>query len=303
MRIPPKTFAAIHLCLAVFGCLALSDKSDGPRPDTTLEHTIRLSPDYAIYDSSKFSAPELAATAASPFCRSFMFLCHVRCLQRGDPQDPNNFPTDESSPFSPQDPSMPKRGEINRCTQVPNSKSIRVLCLCNNGVELTAEVSYALEGVVDIKAAGGNGTGIDEAGLIRQVVYKSTKTVHSTIYRTVIQVQPTTATQTVTETVTSTVTITPACTLETSFTSSNEAFVATAASANEPENPTSAAAESQTSAIAEAVDRAVDPVTQTLNDTELEANSLFPGQEDNETINGNQDTPYNPDEVEGPSKV
>ncbi|CAO3573108.1 unnamed protein product [Mortierella alpina] len=285
MRKSQKTFVAIHLCLAVFGCLALSDKNDGPRPDSILEQTIQLSPDHAIYDSSKFSAPELAATAATPFCRSFMFLCHVRCLQRGDPQDPNNLPTNESSPFSPQDPSMPKRGEINRCNQVPNTKSIRVLCLCNNGAELTAEVSYALEGVVDIKAAGGNGTGIDEAGSIRQVVYKSTKTVHSTIYRTVVQA----ATQTVTETVTSTVTITPTCTLE-SLASSIEAFAAT--SVHEPENPTSAA-----------VDKAIDLTTQMLNVTEMEADSLFPGQENDETIHENQDTTHTPDEVEGPSKL
>ncbi|KAF9942542.1 hypothetical protein BGZ67_001155 [Mortierella alpina] len=299
MRKPQKTFVAFNLGLVVFGCLALSEKKDGPRPGT-FEHTIRLSPDHAIFDSS--SAPELSATAASPFCRSFMFLCHLRCLQRGDPQDPNNFASDESSPFSPQDPSLPKRGEINRCNQVPNSKSIRVLCLCNNGAELTAEVSYALEGVVDIKAAGGNGTGMDEAGLIRQVVYKSIKTVHSTIYKTVIQLQPTTATQTVTETVTRTIMIIPTGTPEPySLTSSNEVAVEATSSSGEPGNPTSRA-DSQTTTPAEVVEGAVDPVAQTPNDSEMEATTLFPGQEYNETINDNEDT-YTPDEVEGSGKL
>ncbi|KAF9279766.1 hypothetical protein BGZ68_007706 [Mortierella alpina] len=193
---------------------------------------------------------------------------------------------------------MRKRGEINRCSQVPNSKSIRVLCLCNNGAELTAEVSYALEGVVDIKAAGGNGTGTGEAGLIRQVVYKSKKTVHSTIYKTVIQLQATTAVQTATETITDTVTITPTCTPETS---STEAAVATTSSSVEAGNPTSTT-DSQTTASIEAVNSAVDTTVQTPNDTEMEANTLFPGQEHDGTFIDNEDA-YTPDEVEGPGEM
>ncbi|KAF9360911.1 hypothetical protein BGX26_007114 [Mortierella sp. AD094] len=171
---------------------AEDEGSQGPLGLTTqrledLKQTIKLSPDHAFYDSSDFDDGELAASAVSPFCKSFAFLCHVRCLQRGDPKDAGN----DQARF---------RGEINRCIQVPNSKSIRVLCLCNNGVDLTAEVDYALEGIVDIKAAGGDGTGSGEAGLIREVAYIQTKT--KIEYRTTTVTKTETTTATVTETVT-----------------------------------------------------------------------------------------------------
>jgi len=54
---------------------------------------------------------------------------------------------------------------------------MRVLCLCNNGVHLTAEIDYALEGAVDIVTAGGTGGDGNggEAGLIHSVAY-ATKT-------------------------------------------------------------------------------------------------------------------------------
>ncbi|KAF9185332.1 hypothetical protein BGZ51_002720 [Haplosporangium sp. Z 767] len=130
--------------------------------------TIFLASDHAFYDSSEFESPELSATAVSPFCKSFTFLCHIRCLQRGDPQNPVNT----------------HDGEINRCTHIPDSDSIRIFCRCNNGADLTAEVSYALEGVIDIKAAGGGGTGPGEAGQIRQVAYRATRTITRVAYRT-----------------------------------------------------------------------------------------------------------------------
>ncbi|KAF9436703.1 hypothetical protein BGZ76_003191 [Entomortierella beljakovae] len=157
-----------------------------------LKKIITLSPDHEYYDSSDFDSQEMAASAVSPFCKSFTFLCHVRCLQRGDPHDAGNFNDALSDPTQ-------IKGEINRCTQVPGSNSIRILCLCNNGVDLTAEVSYALEGVVDIKAAGGDGIGTGEVGRIREVVYDSVKT--KTEYKTV--------TVTKTETVTVTVVASP----------------------------------------------------------------------------------------------
>ncbi|KAG0370811.1 hypothetical protein BC939DRAFT_448423 [Gamsiella multidivaricata] len=154
-----------------------------------LKQTIQLSPDHTFFDMTQSSDDELAATAVTPFCKSFTFLCHVRCLQRGDAKDPGNI----NNSLSSEERARSKyngKGEINRCIHVPNSDSIRVLCLCNNGVDLTAEVDYALEGVVDIKAAGGGGSGIGEAGLIRPVVYIQTTT---TVYKTV------TKTATVTE--------------------------------------------------------------------------------------------------------
>lgn len=151
------------------------------RPYQELERLVVLSSDHADYDSDNFSSLELAATAVSPFCKSFTFLCHVRCLQRGDAKDPTNTSQTGS------------KGEISRCSHVPNTSNNRVLCLCNNGVDLTAEVDYALEGVVDIQAAGGDGVGTGEAGKIREVVYGATKVVTKVV----------TATETVTSTVTS----------------------------------------------------------------------------------------------------
>ncbi|KAG0327060.1 hypothetical protein BGZ99_008400, partial [Dissophora globulifera] len=162
---------------------------------------------HSFYDSPDFEDEELAGSAVSPFCKSFSFLCHVRCLQRGDPKDPNNI----SNSLSPDDRARSKSGsgEINRCYHAPDSTAVQVLCLCNNGVDLTAEVDYALEGIVDIEAAGGNGSGAGEAGLIRQVAFVGTKTVTEyrtmTKTKTVIQIQ----TQTITETITETIPATP----------------------------------------------------------------------------------------------
>ncbi|KAK3827241.1 MAG: hypothetical protein JOS17DRAFT_776105 [Linnemannia elongata] len=171
------------------------------RPHQELERLVALSPDHSAYDSDDFSSPELAASAVSPFCKSFTFLCHVRCLQRGDAKDPSNTSTPPAS-------QTVLKGEINRCTHVPNTNTNRVLCLCNNGVDLTAEVDYALEGVVDIQAAGGDGVGTGEAGKIREVVYGATKsltkvvTVTQTVTTTVTSVAPAPPCTTVTETVT-----------------------------------------------------------------------------------------------------
>ncbi|GJJ70774.1 hypothetical protein EMPS_03124 [Entomortierella parvispora] len=69
---------------------------------------------------------------------------------------------------------------------------MQVLCLCNNGMDLTAEIDYALEGVVDIAAAGGDGTGPGEAGKIREVVYAATLTVTQSVYKTVTLTSTTT---------------------------------------------------------------------------------------------------------------
>ncbi|KAG0264928.1 hypothetical protein BG011_005850 [Mortierella polycephala] len=165
--------------LFAYCCVALVSGQESTLSEyRTQGRIISLAPDHAFYDSSEFEASELSATAVSPFCKSFAFLCHIRCLQRGDSKNPANT----------------HDGEINRCTHIPDSDSIRVLCRCNNGADITAEVSYALEGVIDIKAAGGDGTGPGEAGQIRQVVYGATKTITRIAYRTV------------------TTTITPACT-------------------------------------------------------------------------------------------
>ncbi|KAF9146549.1 hypothetical protein BGX30_013764 [Mortierella sp. GBA39] len=163
---------------------AQNDNNNKNRPHQELERLVALSSDHAAYDSDDFSFQELAASAVSPFCKSFTFLCHVRCLQRGDAKDPTNA----SAPSAGQ---TVFKGEINRCTHVPNTNTNRVLCLCNNGVDLTAEVDYALEGVVDIEAAGGNGVGTGEAGKIREV----------TVTTTVTSVAPAPACTTVTEAV------------------------------------------------------------------------------------------------------
>lgn len=156
-----------------------------------LDHTLLLldTRAYRKFDSHDFNDPEISATAVSPFCKSFTFLCHIRCLQRGDPRDagavlPN---TDDA------------RAEISRCIgptsmSGPGSNSVKMLCLCGNRVDLTAEISYALEGIVDIQAAGGSGSGEGEAGKIRQVAYKTVTQTH-TEYKT----QVVTMTATVTE--------------------------------------------------------------------------------------------------------
>ncbi|KAG0240655.1 hypothetical protein BGX31_001793 [Mortierella sp. GBA43] len=163
------------------------------------EQTIRLNLDHAFYDSGEFADDELAATAVSPFCKSFTFLCHIRCLQRGDAKDPGNVK--DSVPTKRSEDNI---GEINRCSHIPDSDTLQVLCLCNNGVDLTAEVDYALEGVVDIQAVGGDGSGTGEAGMIRTVAYIQTKT--KIEYRTI--------TETVTATVTETETCSPQATSE-----------------------------------------------------------------------------------------
>ncbi|KAF9109472.1 hypothetical protein BGX27_007570 [Mortierella sp. AM989] len=189
------------LSLGIFlisSLLLVSAKDSGslrfiPQRVEELKQTINLSPDHAFYDSSNFDG-ELAASAVSPFCKSFAFLCHVRCLQRGDPNDAGNV-----NELLTSGDQTRLEGEINRCSQVPNSKSIRVLCLCNNGVDLTAEVDYALEGVVDIKAAGGDGTGTGEAGQIREVAYIQTKTEYKTVTVTETKTTTATVTQTVTK--------------------------------------------------------------------------------------------------------
>ncbi|KAG0073502.1 hypothetical protein BGZ90_011536 [Linnemannia elongata] len=181
--------------------VAAQNENNNNRPHQELERLVTLSSDHAAYDSDDFSSPELAASAVSPFCKSFTFLCHIRCLQRGDAKDPTNSSTPPAglSVF---------KGEINRCTHVPNTNVNRVLCLCNNGVDLTAEVDYALEGVVDIQAAGGDGVGTGEAGKIREVVYGATKTLTKvvtaiqTVTTTVTSVAPAPPCTTVTETVT-----------------------------------------------------------------------------------------------------
>ncbi|KAG0277258.1 hypothetical protein BGZ95_006236 [Linnemannia exigua] len=168
----------------------LATGQDTRKPYQELERLVALSSDHAAYDSDDFSASELAGTAVSPFCKSFTFLCHVRCLQRGDAKDPKR--TNAPSTFQDQTGGSIK-GETNRCSHVPDTNMNRVLCLCNNGVDLTAEVDYALEGVVDIQAAGGDGVGTGEAGKIREVVYGATKT----------QTKVVTVTEMVTTTITS----------------------------------------------------------------------------------------------------
>ncbi|KAG0297444.1 hypothetical protein BGZ96_006400 [Linnemannia gamsii] len=173
--------------------VSAQSNNNNNRPHQELERLVALSSDHASYDSGDFSSLELAATAVSPFCKSFTFLCHVRCLQRGDAKDPTNTSQTQTG----------SKGEISRCSHVPNTNNNRVLCLCNNGVDLTAEVDYALEGVVDIQAAGGDGVGTGEAGKIREVVYGATKVVTKVV----------TATETVTSTVTSVAPAPPSTTI------------------------------------------------------------------------------------------
>ncbi|KAG0034971.1 hypothetical protein BGZ81_001920 [Podila clonocystis] len=162
--------------------------SPPPSLHQDLEQTLLLPPDraYRKFDTHDYDYPELAASAVSPFCKSFTFLCHLRCLQRAT-HDPPVLPN------TPGDP----RAEINRCNGASSmsGSGLKVLCLCSNGVDLTAEVSYALEGVVDIQAAGGSsdGSGSGEAGKIRTVAYV-------TVTKTVTEVMTRVVTATTTET-------------------------------------------------------------------------------------------------------
>ncbi|KAF9129257.1 hypothetical protein BGW39_004309 [Mortierella sp. 14UC] len=157
--------------LFLFNPVLVAAGQNTQRPYQGLERLVALSSDHATYDSDDFSASELAGMAIGSGNSGF-------------------------------------KGEINRCSQVPNTKTNRVLCLCNNGVDLTAEVDYALEGVVDIQAAGGDGVGTGEAGKIREVVYGATKTltkvvtVKEMVTTTVTSFAPAPPPATVTETVT-----------------------------------------------------------------------------------------------------
>ncbi|KAI1317994.1 hypothetical protein EDD11_007377 [Mortierella claussenii] len=174
------------------------------------DRIIHLSTDdgYQMYDSTRFLAPELAASAVSPFCKSFTFLCHVRCLQRGDRQDAGNIYNNKNHNSNSKHynhsgvgSEVGGHGEINRCSPVldqTNITAVRILCICNNGVELTAEVSYALEGVVEP-------TGGDHP--IRQVVY-STFTAYKAQCKTITRTKFKTATQVVLNTITTTTTVT-----------------------------------------------------------------------------------------------
>lgn len=134
-----------------------------------LDRTVQLAPDRSQYDSADLSAAEVQGSAVSAFCKSFSFLCHLRCLQRGDPRDAGNVGPNNCGSTSPGTNSR-RGGEINRCAFVSGSNSIRVLCVCNNGVDLTAKVNYALEGVVD---NGQGNAGAGEAGRIREVTYST----------------------------------------------------------------------------------------------------------------------------------
>ncbi|KAG0040253.1 hypothetical protein BGZ82_004257 [Podila clonocystis] len=188
----------LHIALLISTPLLLHAQDPPPPPGPPpppppplhqdLEQTLLLPPDraYRKFDTHDYDYPELAATAVSPFCKSFTFLCHLRCLQRAT----------HDTPVLPNTPGDP-RAEINRCNGASSmsGSGLKVLCLCSNGVDLTAEVSYALEGVVDIQAAGGSseGSGEGEAGEIRTVAYV-------TVTNTVIEVMTRVVTATTTET-------------------------------------------------------------------------------------------------------
>lgn len=178
---------------------------------TNLDRTVQLASDRSRYDSADLSAAEVQGSAVSAFCKSFSFLCHIRCLQRGDPRDAGNVGPNNCGSTSPGTDSR-GGGEINRCAFVSGSSSVRVLCVCNNGVDLTAEVDYALEGVVD---NGQGDAGAGEAGRIREVAYL-TRTVTVTRTKTLPAVTRTTtltkvvwsSTTTFTTTTTATITVT-----------------------------------------------------------------------------------------------
>ncbi|KAF9905513.1 hypothetical protein BX616_001003 [Lobosporangium transversale] len=154
-----------------------------------LSRIIQPNPTYAFYDSSKFKHDELAASAVSPFCKSFTFLCHIRCLQRGDPKDAGRI-----IEFTPSKASAHYKGEINRCIHIPVSNSVKVLCLCNNGVDLTAEIDYALEGIVNASDSAGDPGKYEMKGAAIEQLTATT-----------------TITKTMTTTVMSTKTVTKAC--------------------------------------------------------------------------------------------
>ncbi|KAF9584744.1 hypothetical protein BGW38_005328 [Lunasporangiospora selenospora] len=161
------------------------------------EQTITLSSSYSFYDSDEFKGPGFAAMAVTPFCNSFTFLCHQRCLQR-----------DYSSNIEGAQPGKGGGAETNRCTLQPNTNTLQVLCVCKNGIDLTAEIDYALEGIVDIAAAGGSGSGEGEAGNIHRIAYEkvtvtetvtipaATKTKTKTVFKTTTEISWKTVTET-----------------------------------------------------------------------------------------------------------
>lgn len=93
--------------------VAQNQSSDATHGFRDKARIIRNQPKYEYYDSIEFSSPELAASAVTPFCRSFALLCHIRCMQRSDPRNPNNvnINTIDST----------HAVEINRCAHVPNT--------------------------------------------------------------------------------------------------------------------------------------------------------------------------------------
>ncbi|KFH64116.1 hypothetical protein MVEG_09941 [Podila verticillata NRRL 6337] len=134
-------------------------------------------------------------------------------MQRGDPCNPNNVNINTIDGTY--------TVEINRCAHVPHTTTNRVLCMCNNGIDLTVEIDYALEGVVGIAAVDGDKTDTGEAGKIREMAYVATKAVTttetetqteaSTSTETKTETRIETRTRTVTATITDTATITEAC--------------------------------------------------------------------------------------------
>ncbi|KAF9975387.1 hypothetical protein BGZ73_000951, partial [Actinomortierella ambigua] len=103
---------------------------------------IRLAEDPSV------NSDELSLTTVSPFCKSFSFLCHIRCKQhRGS--GPTGAGNDiESSDTQQQGKKFSNHGELNRCSHEPIKDEIHILCVCNNGVDLTAKIDYALEEVL-----------------------------------------------------------------------------------------------------------------------------------------------------------
>jgi len=229
--------------------------------------------DHIDFDSCDYGSPERAATAVTPFCKSFTFLCHVRCLQRGDLQNPGNDPSA---------PSSAQTVEINRCNHIPNTHKMQVLCLCNNGVDLTAEIDYALEGVVDIADAGGDGTGTGEAGKIREVVYAATLTVTESVYQTVTLTSTTTMPAppavTTTKVEYKTVTITA--------TAAAQAAVPTSSAADTLDSPKTSASEPTTNVVKESAGKDDLPITES-NQTVI---SIDPVQTENEKTQENKET-------------
>ncbi|KAI1316234.1 hypothetical protein EDD11_010281 [Mortierella claussenii] len=75
---------------------------------------------------------------------------------------------------------------VYRCDHNSDSHSFRVLHLYNSGVDLTAEVGYILESVIDIHVVSVDGPNAEKARLIGTATYKDTftKTEYRTKYRT-----------------------------------------------------------------------------------------------------------------------